>query len=365
MITETEKKHNTPKWKRIYSSIKKSDLTPGSQFHTLSELCDKYEVSQITARRVFKRLKEDGVIVTAGRRGAIVQSQQSRMALLCLAEGFFQTSQRNIFNYELIQRLTDGLRDAGKEIFTDVHHVPLSFIDSNPEMLNNDIVLHSNSFNIVSSEGDPLGYNLDLLNRLRESSVRPILVAADDKDCFVGFPRIVRNIQQGFYEMTDFAAGRGHNRFAFLGYNSCGSEMMMRFNGFTEALRHRGISFSMDSLFTVARENFALEIEEKLQKIMTSRNRPTVLVCYNDQLALKVLEIAQKKGIKVPDDLAVTGCDDVSLCNLSSIGLTTISQNFYKCGVAVANLIKKRRVGSSIDNELVLVDFELKIRDSL
>ena len=70
-------------------------------------------------------------------------------------------------------------------------------------------------------------------------------------------------------------------------------------------------------------------------------DRPTALVCFNDKIAVGALRAARERGLTVPEDLSVTGFDDIDLATATAPQLTTIRQPLAEMGrTTVALLIR-------------------------
>jgi len=68
-------------------------------------------------------------------------------------------------------------------------------------------------------------------------------------------------------------------------------------------------------------------------------DRPTAVVCVNDQVAFAVLRTLAERGIRVPRDVSVVGYDDVDFAEMLSPALTSIRQPKYELGRAAAELL--------------------------
>ena len=79
--------------------------------------------------------------------------------------------------------------------------------------------------------------------------------------------------------------------------------------------------------------------EEVVERILAMSPRPTAVMCANDLLALGVLRGLASRGVRVPDDLAVTGYDDLIFGSMLSPALTSVRQPAYELGVAAAELL--------------------------
>jgi LacI family transcriptional regulator len=74
-------------------------------------------------------------------------------------------------------------------------------------------------------------------------------------------------------------------------------------------------------------------------ELLDGRRPPGAIVCANDETALGVLIGALGRGLKVPDDVAITGFDDVAMSSLVQPGLTTIRQPVRELGAVTARLL--------------------------
>ena len=74
------------------------------------------------------------------------------------------------------------------------------------------------------------------------------------------------------------------------------------------------------------------------QNLLSRKDRPSAIVCYNDQCALQVLQAAAERGLKVPQDLSVVGYDD-SLTAPSAVKLTTVRHPMKEMGRTAARFM--------------------------
>ncbi|GAA2009395.1 LacI family DNA-binding transcriptional regulator [Microbacterium ulmi] len=128
----------------------------------------------------------------------------------------------------------------------------------------------------------------------------------------------------GAWLAVDHLASSGHSRIAFLGWGHDEAGGDDRERGWLEAMTTRGLDArphahaSGDTV--VAGAERAAELLE--------RWRPTAVVCASDTLAAGVVRAADRRGIAVGSDLAVTGYDDSPLARLTHPELTSLTQPF-------------------------------------
>jgi DNA-binding LacI/PurR family transcriptional regulator len=108
------------------------------------------------------------------------------------------------------------------------------------------------------------------------------------------------------------------------------------------------------------RERNIIAIREALAK----PTRPTALVCASDFLARCAQAAATQVGLRVPEDLALTGFDDVELARAEAPHLTTLRQPISDVGYAAAERLLARIHTGPLPPENLLVAPELIIRDS-
>jgi LacI family transcriptional regulator len=87
------------------------------------------------------------------------------------------------------------------------------------------------------------------------------------------------------------------------------------------------------------------------------------VICYNDLVAAGVLMSAKAQGVRVPDDLAVIGFDDIPLASMLTPALTSVRVDKYAIGRAAMRMLLDRRAGLGVQHGIV-VEPHLVVRDS-
>ncbi|QMU67421.1 LacI family DNA-binding transcriptional regulator [Streptacidiphilus sp. P02-A3a] len=78
-------------------------------------------------------------------------------------------------------------------------------------------------------------------------------------------------------------------------------------------------------------------------------DRPTALVGFNDKVAVGILRAAHERGLRVPEDLSVTGFDDSSLSHSTIPALTTVRQPLEEMGRLAVSLLTRLLEGHTVD----------------
>lgn len=103
---------------------------------------------------------------------------------------------------------------------------------------------------------------------------------------------------------------------------------------------------------------------ESFEKLMALSPRPTVVICGNDVLGAGAINKAREMGIKIPDDVSITGFDDIELAEVVDPKLTTVHVPHRRMGETAARLLLQILNGQT-GQKSVELETEIIIRESL
>jgi GntR family transcriptional regulator of arabinose operon len=105
--------------------------------------------------------------------------------------------------------------------------------------------------------------------------------------------------------------------------------------------------------------------EKALSLISKSEgNRPTAFVCYNDELAVHILEAVRQAGLTVPEDVSIVGFDDSFWATATEVKLTTLTHPKTDLGTRAADMLIDRIEGKEAAADEYIFEPELVIRES-
>jgi LacI family transcriptional regulator len=84
----------------------------------------------------------------------------------------------------------------------------------------------------------------------------------------------------------------------------------------------------------------------------------------NDLMAFGVMSAVQAHGLRVGEDVAVGGFDDVPLAEYIHPGLTTIRQPIYEIGQQLTEMLLRMLAGETLTKRAILLEPELIVRAS-
>ncbi|MCT8127443.1 LacI family DNA-binding transcriptional regulator [Alishewanella sp. BS5-314] len=169
------------------------------------------------------------------------------------------------------------------------------------------------------------------------------------------------NNWQGGYLAGEHLLHTGHRHFAFIGNASQGSpEFSARYQGFIDALAKAGITPQQVPHFDAISTESAGD--QATATLLDSGVSIDAIFCASDLIAIGVMRCLKRRGIQVPEQIAVMGFDDIPAASFASPGLSTIQQDTSKAGeLLVNNLLKLINNQPITDN---LIEPKLVVRQS-
>jgi LacI family transcriptional regulator len=210
-----------------------------------------------------------------------------------------------------------------------------------------------------------------ILSRIRQEDAR-IQYLREMKMPFVVFGRTSERShpyvyidvdgQKGQSELTEHFIQLGHRRIAYISPPQDMTFSKLRIQGFLETLAAHSLPIIKDYLLEgdlteaggYRAAEFLLNLAEKPSAIMTG----------NDSMALGVMSCIQQLGLRVGEDIAVAGFDDIPAAAHVHPGLTTIRQPIYQIGEALTRTLLEMINGNKPKQTGVLLNAELIIRGS-
>jgi LacI family transcriptional regulator len=101
-----------------------------------------------------------------------------------------------------------------------------------------------------------------------------------------------------------------------------------------------------------------------VSRLLDEPDHPRAIVCANDETALGAVVAVMDRGLRVPQDIAVTGFDDIPMAGLMASGLTTVHQPMRELGAETARLLLRRVEGQADSSHDRVLETQVVIRGS-
>ncbi len=167
--------------------------------------------------------------------------------------------------------------------------------------------------------------------------------------------------RKGMRKIVEYLHSMGHKRMAFLGHHSSLEPINERRKTFIETVER----ISPGTEIKVVAGTDALEGgRQAARELLSSGFDPTAIICVNDFMAVGVLRYLRDQGIRVPEDISVTGFDNIRLAEFCSPALTTAHIPRDTIGKTIFEILVPDKTGERFSGQEILIDPELVVRES-
>jgi LacI family transcriptional regulator len=260
------------------------------------------------------------------------------------------------FDYALYARTTSALQreadDRGYALVLAAHHYDLSTeVRVTQQMIQHGV----DAFVFVGLDHDRALYSL--LERYGKPYVLTWGVDASGLHPSIGFDN-----RAATYAMTRYLIDLGHRRFGLISAPTAGNDRSReRGAGVRAALATAGLTLDDDA---VRHGPIALESgSAAMRELLGRRVRPTAVVATNDVFAVGAMLACREAGVRIPQDVSITGVDNTDLGATQTPGLTSIRTPIVEVGRAAARQLFARLEGAPAELQQLL-PFELVKRGS-
>ncbi|HBC85826.1 MAG TPA: hypothetical protein DCZ94_02605 [Lentisphaeria bacterium] len=346
----------TKKEKYLYKELKElvESLPPRTRILTVREMMRKYSISQCIIDRVLRKLKEEKLIVsfvgdgmyTTGGEDILTLEKRKKVVIVVPDYPSSHTAmvteclKRQAENEDLMGRVIyvheeSGLRECLKSVIFDAAVILPKKMPIDKQDI---IFIKSLAVPVVVLELNTEVVNIDS-------------VGTDDEYCGA----IAAN----------HLVSLGHRRIAVMNPEPMTPTAQSRITGFLKQARLSGIDAHLIDCGTEFGMSAPVKAYDKMKVLIEGRKLDfTGLFIISDGSALGVKKLLREKGIAVPSQFSIIGCDNIPESAFFSPPLTTIDKNIDKWAVHAFEIIRSRFNGDKSDAKHINIVPELIKRES-
>lgn len=288
----------------------------GQKLPSENELADSTGFSRQTVRQAMSLLEEEGFLSRVRGSGTYVRSAVPRRSA---------THNIAVITTYIGEYIFPAILHGIDEVLSQNGYTPMltatrNRVDNERKILNDLLQKPIDGLIVEGTKTALPNPNIDLYSHLKEIGIpvvfingfypelkKPIYVVADDR--------------AGGRKVCEELLKKGHRHVAGI-FKSDDIQGHRRYAGYADALRSQGIAVSDDNVLWYTTEN-----KEDLLNSLTIRTLHdcTAVVCYNDEVALQVLNILQENEIEVPEQMELVSFDNSTLAQLSPVKFLSLS----------------------------------------
>ncbi|WP_163580266.1 GntR family transcriptional regulator [Gracilibacillus saliphilus] len=360
------------KYKQIKQSIKSKILEglilPHEKISSESELMRQFDVSRHTVRVAIGELVNDGWLYREQGAGTFCadRSQREKSSSTILPNKNIAIVTTYISDYIF----PSIIRGAEAYLSEQGYHVSIFNTNNKYEQEQKILIklLTGNYDGVIiepthSASATP---NLKYYLNLERANIPYVMINA-----------IYEELEPVYFMVDDVIGGYlqarhlmdlGHQKIACM-YKTDDAQGQKRLKGFIKAHRELNIPLDTRNIVTYNSEDQLTKPKKELQRLFKLKEeKPTAIVCYNDQLVLQLMDEVRQAGIKIPEQLSLIGFDDSLLVEISEVKLTSVKHPKNQLGLdaaqAIIQMIKEKEVNQTYDPVSKLYEPELVVRQS-
>lgn len=323
----------------------------------IQEVARKAGVSVATVSRVLNnsvtvtpstRLKVEAAIrelnYEPSMLGRNLRNSESRL-LLVLLPGI-----SNPFYTEII----NGIQNTA---LTNKYNILLCETNSNP-------VRENIYFNMVKNKLADGIISMDPtvnMKKLVELSENHSIILCSEYDEGDRIPYVSIDNELAAYHAVKHLIRLGNKSIALINSDEKYLYARQRRRGYERALKEFNLPVNKEYIYNTEQLDFQDGVQA-MRMLLRLEERPTAVFAVSDTLAIGALKEINTNGLRVPEDIAVVGFDNISFSNMTNPTLTTVSQPMYKMGCTAAKMLIDNIQGNKVES--ILLDHELIIRES-
>ncbi|WP_129408012.1 LacI family DNA-binding transcriptional regulator [Marinitoga lauensis] len=168
---------------------------------------------------------------------------------------------------------------------------------------------------------------------------------------------VICDNQIGIYELLSYLYNRGNRSYYFVNGGKNTFSAKIRYEAFVKFMKEKNIK-NYNHLYKEFSYEAGYSFGKKIKKL------PDVIIGGNDLIAYGIIDSLQERGIKIPENVSVTGFDDILFSKHYKPSLTTVRQPIYEMGYKAAELILKIIDGKQKQIKGIVLKPQLIIRNS-
>ncbi len=328
-------KNPTPLYQQIVDDIKNkissNQLKVGELIGSQKEIAQKYGVSLITARKAMAILINEGILVSRVGKGMYVARKSASI---------------DFSKYKTIGLVLRDLQDPffsrivhSVEACASEHGFNILLSNSSEQIDKEEYQIRQ--FHQMGVEGliiasmKHIYQGTPTIRKLRDENFPFVMVSyIEDEDIYY----VGTDHEQGAFLATEHLIKLGYKRIGYINAEKGSLLGELRKQGFCRALNQHNLDYNDDYLYRLKWNDYqsGYEIGKYFSQL---QNKPKALFVFSDISALGFEQAVLDEGMKVPDDVAIVGFDDIERDLYAPVPLTTVHQPTNEIGIRAFDML--------------------------
>ncbi len=280
-------------------------------------LCERFQVSRITVRRAIAELVQEGLLESAQGKGTYIRQQNLYRSPQHQRVGLITYTYNDEIFDDIIQQTEHSLAENGYSLL--VQRVAESVAGKRVALQR---ILQENVDGLII-EGilsDLPCYNLDIYREIEQAGLPMVFTNGVHQE--LSAPHITINDRESITNMVDILVSLGHTR---IGGVFCDNQYQtkMRYRGYLDGLLRNHLEYQDNRVMFSSPSTRSHLFDTQFYAMRKGLLECTAMVCYNDSMARFLEGTFSRMGILVPEQMSITGLDNLATSAQHHTKLTT------------------------------------------
>lgn len=316
----------------VKNKLEDGTIKAGDRIESEYQLCSRFSVSRQTVRHAISVLENEGIVERRRGSGTYIKSSVN------IEEKEHKTMQVAVMTTYVQEYIFSSIiEEIERELSRAGYGMQISFTNNTIEkerfILKN--ILEKNMVDGLIAETTKSGLpnpNLDIYRKIMQKGIPVIFINSHYKE--LDAPHVSLNDKMAGKMVTEHLIRCGHRNIAGI-FKADDGQGHDRYAGYVEALMEADIRIKSKNVIWIDTEEVR-DLKNDASMILRRIKDCTACVCYNDDVASKVVGICLEEGIRIPDDMSIIGIDDSDLATYCEIPLTSAKNPTSDLGKIVA-----------------------------
>ena len=339
-------------------AISEKGLSTGDRFFSETELSNIHNVSRQTVRQALAYMERQGILWRKQGSGTFIQTTHFDLSKPSFTVGVVST----YFSDYIFPSIVTGIERVLSQNNIAMQLATTSnMVVEEARALQTMLAQNLSGLIVEPSKSALPNPNMTLYDDIRASNIPLVFINA--KYAWSSSPCVAMDDVAAGKIATDYLISLGHRKISgmFVFDNMQGHK---RYEGFMQSLDNNNISMAEQRVMWFSTGERPSLFKKSKDRILSLLDDSTAVVCFNDSLAIELIDFCKFHGIAVPYDLSIMGIDDANMAKICEIPLTSMQHPKQKLGELAANVLLEMIADPSSHTEDYLIVPELIERAS-
>lgn len=324
------------KYVQLFNQLKENIVRgvyqDGQRLSGENEMAQEFGISRQTVRQALSMLEREGLIERRQGSGTYVRKLEPRRKRSWNV-GVIATYISEYIFPSILRGIEGQLSEEG---FFPMLSATMNRVDNERRILKDCMEKQLDGLIVEGTKTALPNPNLPLYEKLRDMGI-PVVFFNSYYPALRDCVSVTMNDCQGGFDAVEYLVSKGHRKIGGI-FKNDDMQGLGRYDGYTQGLLKNGLALKDEWVVwfnSESRENL-LSDEYGISRLLENLSQCTAVVCYNDEVAVKLERALAGHGLKVPEDMALISFDNSPLGELAAPGLTSFDHLKEQLGACAA-----------------------------